>query len=350
MIVSGSFHIWWFLLILGQTAGRMDKSFFFSRRHLHFSLGVSYNLPKLCPNASWNASAVTIASSDLIGDDPWAVFVNTNNTVFAADRATGMVRVFLEGSSIPIRNLSGNLSVPYSIFVSDDNDIYVDNGEVNLQVDRWSPSATSAVSAMYVCGGCYGLFIDISRNLYCSMNARHQVVSKSLDNRLNVWSVIAGNGSAGSTSLTLYNPRGITVDKNLNLFVADCNNDRIQRFPYRQPNGTTVVGTTAPGTISLYCPTAIVLDADGYLFISDNFNHRIIGSSENGYRCIASCSGLGSSSSALSFPVGISFDTYGNLYVVDNGNNRIQKFILSSNTCSETEIRSDSVRRHCFFF
>ena len=351
MSVFESFHQWWFMLIIGQISGRFEKSIFFqmlndkqrsllATRHLRFSLGIPYNLPKLCPNASWNASAVTITTITWIGAYPRALFVNTNNTLFAANRESGIVRVFLEGNTVPIRNLSGNISVPYSLFVSDVNDIYVDNGEVNLRVDKWSPGATSAVSAMYVCGGCYGLFIDISNNLYCSMNARHQVLSKSLDDRLNIWSVVAGTGTAGSTSLTLYNPRGITVDKNLYLYVADCSNHRIQRFPYQQLNGTTVVGASAPGTISLYCPIAIVLDADGYLFISDNHNHRIVGSSSSGYRCIASCSGAGSSASALFYPAGLSFDSYGNIYIVDNDNHRIQKFLLSRNSCGKN-IASD---------
>ena len=308
---------------------------FFTRRYSLFALGIPYNLPKLCPNASWNASAVTFATNTWVGINPWAVFVNTNNTVFAANRESGIVRVFLEGSTAPVRNLSGNLSTPYSLFVSDSNDIYVDNGEVNQRVDKWSTGATSAVSAMYVCAGCYGLFIDINNNLYCSLTAYHQVASKSLDDRLNIWSVVAGNGTNASTSLTLNYPYGITVDKNLNLYVADHDNDRIQRFRYRELNGTTVVGTTAPGTISLYHPKALVLDADGYLFISDSYNHRIIGSSASGYRCIAACSGFGSSSSALIYPTAISFDAYGNLYVVDWGNSRIQKFLLARNSCGK---------------
>lgn len=274
----------------------------------------------------------------MVGVNPWAVFVNRNNSVFAANRESGILRVWLEGSSVPIRNLSGNLSTPYNLFVSDSNDIYVDNGQTNLRVDKWSLDSTSAVAAMYMCAACYGIFIDSSNNLYCSMNIRHQVISKSLDSRLNVWNVVAGTGVLGVTSVTLHYPRGIAVDTNLNLYVADCSNNRIQRFPFRQLNGTTIVGAAAPGTISLYCPTALAFDADEYLFISDSFNHRIIGSSASGYRCIAACSGAGVTSSTVSYSASISFDSYGNLYVVDFGNSRIQKFLLSSNACGKNSM------------
>lgn len=189
---------------------------------------------------------------------------------------------------------------------------------------------------MYMCGGCYGLFIDINNNLYCSMQNTHKVISKSLNSSLNVWSIVAGTGSAGSASNMLYDPRGIFVDTNLNLYVSDCSNNRIQKLPFGQSNATTVVGSSAPGTISLYCPLGIIMDADGYLFITDDYNFRVVGCGPYGCRCIAACSGAGSSSTAISYSGHLSFDTYGNLYVVDWGNNRVQKFLLANNSCSMT--------------
>ena len=303
-----------------------------------FLSGVPYNQPKLCPNAAWNASAVTFANITLLGINPWALFVNTNNTIYGGNKESSIVRVWHERSGVPIRNISGNLSTPYSLFVSDNNAVYIDNGQVNFRVDKWSSNSNGAVAAMYACGPCLGLHIDIKNNLYCSMNSLHQVVSKSLNDRLNVWSVVAGTGVAGSTSVTLNGPRGIAVHTNLDLYVADYDNHRIQRFRFQELNGTTVVGGTLPGLGTLNRPSAIVFDADGYLFISDTYNSRIIGSGPGGFRCIAACSGgSGSTPSTLFYPGFISFDTYGNLYVMDYGNNRLQKFLLSSNTCGKIE-------------
>jgi hypothetical protein len=302
---------------------------------LLFLLAIFYNRPKLCPNASWNLTAITFATITTVGVNPWGMFVDTDNTVYTANRQYGWVNIWLEGSTAPTRNISGNLSVPYSLFVTDTYDVYVDNGEANYLVNKWSLNSTSGVAAMYMCGGCYGLFIDINNNLYCSMMNTHKVISKSLNSRLNIWSIVAGTGVAGSTSVTFNNPRGIYVDTNLNLYVTDWGNDRVQKFSFGQLIGTTVVGATAPGTISLYGPSALVMDADGYLFISDTWNHRLVGSGPYGFRCIAACSGAGSSSSALIYQKQLSFDTYGNLYVVDWGNNRIQKFFLTNNSCGK---------------
>jgi hypothetical protein len=246
-----------------------------------------------------------------------------------------LVNVWLEGSTAPTRNISGNLSVPYSVFVTDNYDVYVDNGEANYMVNKWSLNSTNGVAAMYVCKGCYGLFIDINNNLYCSMYNGHQILSKSLNSRLNVWSLVAGTGSAGSASNMLNSPCGIFTDTNLDFYVADSSNNRIQKFPFGQLNGTTVAGATVVGTITLNKPIAVVLDADGYLFISDDYGHRIVGSGPYGFQCIAACSGAGSSSTALDYPVGLGFDTYGNIYVVDWGNSRIQKFLLANNSCGK---------------
>ena len=317
-----------------------------------FLLAISYNLPRFCPNATWNTSAINFASSSWVGINPWAIFVNTNNTVYAANQQLNRVHIWPDGSIAPTRNLSGNLSSPSSLFVTENGDTYVDNGGQNYRVEKWSVNSTSSVAAMYMCGACYGLFIDISNNLYCSMYIRHQIVSKSIQSRLNVWSIVAGTGTAGSTSTTLYNPRGIFVDINLNLYVADYNNNRIQKFSFGQLNGTTVAGATAPGTITLFGPTGLALDGDGYLFIVDTWNHRVIGSGPYGFRCIVACSGAGSTSSSLNFPAHLSFDSYGNLLVVDWGNNRIQKFFLMQNSCGKIllDIKKKSVYIKRFFF
>ena len=187
---------------------------------------------------------------------------------------------------------------------------------------------------MYVIDYCYNLFIDVYGSLYCSLSDHHQVVKKLFNAGSNSTRTIAGNGSAGSKSNMLRTPIGIFVDFQLNLYVADCGNDRIQFFPLGQINGTTVVGKKATGTITLDCPMGLILDSNGYLFITDTNNNRIVGSGPNGYRCIVGCDGNGSAANQLSHPRMINFDSYGNLFVVDALNNRIQKFVLVTNSCT----------------
>ncbi|CAF0847103.1 unnamed protein product [Adineta steineri] len=305
------FNIWLLSLFIGQTSG------------------ISYNQPKLCANASWNSTAITFATSATVGASPVGIFVNSINTVYVADQTNSRIQVWLNGNTTPTRTISGGLIKPFSLFATDNGDIYVDNAYSNMRVDKWGSNSNSSVPAMYVCSQCTGIFVDINNMLYCTMYPSHKIVSQSLDTSLNIWAIVAGTGTAGATSLTLNNPRSSFVDNNLNLYVADGGNNRIQKFLSGQLNGTTI----PTGTITLYQPTAVVLDADGYLFIVDSSNHRLIGSGPYGFRCIAACSGQGSLSNQLNFPIQLSFDSYGNIFVTDFNNYRIQKFLLITNSC-----------------
>ncbi|CAF4433853.1 unnamed protein product, partial [Adineta steineri] len=128
----------------------------------------------------------------------------------------------------------------------------------------------------------------------------HQVVKKWLNDNVLTSTMVAGTGTAGSTATTLNKPIGIFVDAQVNLYVADSLNNRVQMFAVGQSTGITVAGASASGTITLNNPYGITLDGNGYLFIADCYNHRIVGSGPNGFRCLFGCTTIaGSSSSQL---------------------------------------------------
>ncbi len=250
-----------------------------------------------------------------------------------ASQVYNFVVTWPQGSSTMAQNMSLNLNRPFSVFVSIIGDIYIDNGYSNGRVDKFLFNTSSSVTVMNVSGSCYGLFIDLNNYLYCSLKNLHQVVKILLNSGTTIPTIAAGNGSAGSQSNMLNFQQGIYVDSNLNLYVADCGNNRIQLFQSGQLNAVTVAGTS--GTIILNYPTAVVLDGNGYLFIVDSYNHRIVASSSSGFRCIVACSGGGSTSTQLSFPQNIALDSYGNIYVTDRNNSRIQKFTYQQTSCSK---------------
>ena len=272
-----------------------------------------------------------------IGYRPFNVFVNLNNAVYVTATSFNRVSVWSNGSNLPTRNISTGLDNPQGIFVTSNGNIYVDNGASN-QVKMWTPNATSGTTVMNVTDKCTSLFIDISNTLYCANALQHQVVKASYNIRSNITTLAAGNGNAGSDAYTLYLPSGIVVDFNLNLYVADYGNNRIQFFQAGQLYGLTIAGSRSSRSIILNHPTDVVLDFDGYLFITDSDNNRIIGSGPNGYYCIVGCtSGGGTASNQLYHPQSLSFDSYGNLFVVDQYNSRIQKFLLATNSCGKIE-------------
>jgi hypothetical protein len=282
---------------------------------------------------------MTIANFSTAGLYPYGLFVNINNTLYAADRQNSRIQVWLQGSVNPDKTISGGFSNPWTLFTRYSGDIYIDDGASNGRVDKWPVNANTSVPFMTVPGECLSIFIDLIDNLYCAICNSHQINKKWLYDNATASVMIAGTGSSGSAANQLNKPSGVFVDVNFNLYVGDCGNDRIQMFPSGESNAITIVGNGAPGTITLNCPNAITFDANGYLFISDTFNNRIIGSGPYGFRCLFGCTTIaGSASNQLNWPGSFSFDTYGNLYVVDQLNYRIQKFILASNSCSKCNV------------
>ena len=242
-----------------------------------------------------------------------------------------------EGSNNTTKVIPGNFFNPWSLLVTSNGDIYIDDGEINGRVQKWEAQTNRFDIVMDVNSSCSGLFLDTNETLYCSMIDYHQVVKKSLnDDEMKSIAVAAGTGFAGLSFNELNGPVGIFVDVNFDLYVADCINNRIQLFQSEDLNGITVAGDGSINpTINLRCPSGIVLDAEKYLFIVERDNHRIIGSNLNGFRCLVGCYGRGSQSNQLFYPFSFSFDRSGNILVADQSNNRIQKFEYVEKSCGK---------------
>ncbi len=296
------------------------------------------NQPTFCPTATWHPNGITFANRSIVGGDPRSIFVNTNNTIFVANWENNQILVWREGSESPTQTISGNFTEPGSLFVTSNGDIYIDDGVENRRVQKWISTTETFDTVMNVNSSCYGLFVDIKDNLYCSMSGLHRVVKRSLNDPVMTTVIVAGTGIQESASDELDTPWGIFVDVNFDLYVADCGNNRIQLFQSGQTNGITVAGSTSPyPTITLHFPSGISLDASKYLFILDLDNDRIVGSGPNGFRCLVGCYGRGSKSNQLSLPFSFSFDRSGNIFVTDRANNRIQKFLLMENSSGKVK-------------
>ena len=310
---------------------KTPQSFFF-----FFITVSSYNQPKFSECATWNPKAITFTNSTTVGTNPNGIYVDINNTVYAVAYNLNQVSVWLEGNMTPARTISGGFSLSFTVVALVTGDIYIDNGAVNYRVVKWSWETTTSVTVMNVTSRCISLFIDHQQTLYCSQDKEHKIVKMSLTSGSNTPTIAAGNGTNGSEAHLLSSPKGIFVDKHVNLYVADFSNNRIQLFQSGELNATTVAGNGAPGTITLNGPIAVTLDADGYLFISDYANNRIIRSGPFGFQCLLGCSGVaGAASNQLNGPHALSFDSYGNIFVADRANNRIQKFLLATNSCGK---------------
>jgi hypothetical protein len=264
------------------------------------------------------------------------MFIDIYNNIYINDRHNSRVRLWSETTANWTIIISQNLNYSSGIFVTNNGDIYIDNGAYNGRVDKWSKDLMSRELVMYVNSSCFGLFVDMNDTLYCSLPNEHRVIKHLLGSGPNVTITVAGDGTPGKTSTTLNFPIGIFVDRDFNLYVADTINNRIQFFKHGQLDGVTLVGSEVLGSVMLYHPTSITVQDDGYLFIVDRLNHSILRFRSNESHCVIGCSGIyGAAPNQLNLPYSISFDTHGNIFVLDENNHRIQKFLLERNICGK---------------
>jgi uncharacterized protein (TIGR03437 family) len=197
-------------------------------------------------------------------------------------------------------------------------------------------------------------FNDI-RNLQSSAKANIVIGQPNLGSALCNY---PSGDSALPTSSSLCFPKGIVVDSNGNLYVADSNNGRVLRFPapFSQPAGQLitadlVLGQSSftssikvPSSSTMSNPYGLAFTGTNGLLVSDLAYNRVlyIPFSANGTFAAGTDNGKvaakvfgepdfqtvtgGTGDASLSSPHHISCDTNGQLYVADSGNNRIVIF------------------------
>ena len=131
-------------------------------------------------------------------------------------------------------------------------------------------------------------------------------------------------GSNGPGNGQFRQPHGVSIDASGNVYVADTNNHRIQKF---DGAGTFLCkwGSFGVGDGQLNLPHGVAITPDDRLYIVDSFNDRVqefdtAGSFVNKWGV------TGSGDGQFLLPSGIAVSPSGNLYVVDLGNHRVQEF------------------------
>ena len=130
-------------------------------------------------------------------------------------------------------------------------------------------------------------------------------------------------GTRGSGNGQLSGAYGVTVDKDDNIYVADCSNHRIQQF---SPEGEFVVAVGGHGSnqLQFIYPVGIVYNhRDNNLYVADQWNHRIQVLT-TGLRFVRCFGTQGSGNGQFAYPVNIAFDDANNLYVTEHSNHRVQ--------------------------
>jgi DNA-binding beta-propeller fold protein YncE len=131
-------------------------------------------------------------------------------------------------------------------------------------------------------------------------------------------------GGEGSGDGRVSAPAGIAADGSGSVYVADTDNDRIQKFTaegvFLSAWGTT---GTAPGEFRR--PAAVAVDNEGRVFVADTENDRVQAFTAAG-DLVDVWGESGAGQGQFARPKGISAGPGGIIYVADTGNDRIQAF------------------------
>jgi sugar lactone lactonase YvrE len=200
-----------------------------------------------------------------------------------------------------------------------------------------------------------GLAFDSHGNLYIADKNDNRILM--VDHLTGFISTVAGNGTPGSAgdgglavNATLFNPIGVTVDANDNLFIVDYGNQRIRKVDAVTRNISAFAGNAngTPGyagdglsatdaSVELNNPSAVAVDGNGNVYIADLSNHRIRMVDNTDLHTITTFAGNGTGgfggdnlsitdpSVELDSPKALAFDGSGNLYIADQYNYRIRK-------------------------
>ena len=153
------------------------------------------------------------------------------------------------------------------------------------------------------------------------------VVTSSTWNYVSVFSpsgdMLRSFGTKGSGQGQFRHPRGVAVDGEGNILVAD--NHRIQKLT-AEGQFLTAVGTKGSGPLQFNKVQDIAINtSNNKVYVVDNLNHRI--QVLNSDLTFSNTFGkYGNSKGEFIYPRAIACDSTGNVYVADRANNRIQVF------------------------
>jgi sugar lactone lactonase YvrE len=283
-------------------------------------------------------------------EEPTGAFVDASGNLYTTDIGNDRILMFPAGSTSATNGVivaGGNgfgngptqLGNPMGVYLDLSGNIFVAD-VYNGRIQKFPAGSTQSTNGVTVGSIAVptSLYVDASDNVYATDQNNNQVVKFTPGSTTGV--VVAGGNGQGSAANQLFQPNSVYLDGAGNIYVCDQNNNRIQKFPAGSTsvtNGVTVAGGNGQGSAAnqFYIPDGVFVDAAGNIYVADYDNNRVqkfpasSTSATNGVT-VAGGNGPGSAVNQLYGPDWIYVDGAGTMYITDYWNNRIQKWTASA--------------------
>jgi sugar lactone lactonase YvrE len=275
---------------------------------------------------------------------PYGVAMDANGNVFVADMAGALHRITPDGE-VGASTGSGTFGGPIGAVTDANGNIIVADWQtgtvksISPDGNSYTTLASSATSP--ILSNPTAVATDAAGNVYVASNDNNTIVRIAPDGTVTTFAGTVGqNGSTdGTLADALFNkPRGLATDAEGDVYVADEGNSNIREI---MPDGTvkTIAGGTSPGSAdgvgsaaSFNAPRGVTVDSNGDVFVADTNNDTIREIKPDGtVTTVAGTPGQagnadGPASQALfNAPRGVSVDASGNIYVTDTGNAEVRR-------------------------
>jgi streptogramin lyase len=243
---------------------------------------------------------------------------------------------------------NGQFNTPYGVAVDSEDNVYVaDQVYSRIQkfdsegnfITKWGIPGSGNGQLLHA----YGLIIDSEDNVYVADTYNHRVQKFSSEDGVN-YIYVTKWGSYGSGDSQFKRSYGVAVDSQGNVYVADTDNHRIQKFDseggffgwwgldststdgWHGP-GSGTIGVPGAGDGQFVQPIGLIIDSEDNVYVADTYNHRIQKFDSDG-NFITKWGGYGSGDGQFERPCDLDIDSQGNVYVSGYDNCRIQKFAV----------------------
>ncbi len=274
---------------------------------------------------------------------PHGIAIDKSGNIYVADTSNYLIRKIeangivstLAGSGesayLDGNGTSAKFQYPVGIAVDSKGNVYVaDAGSSKIR--KVTPGGVVTTININISNGASdlkypnGVAVDGLDNIYIADTGNHRILKILSDGS---GSVLAGSGNSGKkdgkgTSAQFYHPRGITIDSNGTIYVADTDNNSIRKI--------TTTGDVITLKDTFNKPTGLAIDSSGNIFVANTDNNIVNKLMPNGeilkyYGFIK--------------PKSIAIGTKGNMYVADSGSHRIKKMYIEKFVLNGTPKNSD---------